>query len=433
MNLWVRLLYNLLLPVFCLLAAPAWILKMARRGGLDYRLLQRIGIYRGPSESKLQGVVYVHAVSVGEVRMALRLVERWKQRDTRRQFVIAATTSTGFQVADREASEGVRVIYSPLDLLPVLRIVFNRFKPALIVLIDSEIWPNLLHISDQRSVPVALVNARLSHRSARRYERLKCIAAPILGQIRIVCVQAAEHVQDWTRIGVCPERLVITGSLKFDLDGVPAPMERAEFRDILESFGSARPVVLAASTHHEEERLLAEAIREVPGALAVLLPRHVERRRAVQSDLETAGFEVILRSKFTPPEQPDGAVLLVDSTGELGDWTAHADIVVIGKSFLGRGGQNPVEAILAGVPVVCGPHMSNFEPLFTELRKASAIECVSQVEVAEKLQAILASEQRRRSLITNARATVDQHRGATDRIIMQLGDLMKNSSGENPD
>ncbi len=433
MNPWVRLLYNVLLPVFCLLAAPAWILKMARRGGLDCRLLQRIGIYRGPSESEPQGVVYVHAVSVGEARMALRLVERWNQRDSPRQFVIAATTSTGFQLAKREAPEGVRVIYSPLDLPPVLRIVFNRFKPALIVLIDSEIWPNLLHVSEQRGVPVALANARLSQRSARRYERLKCIAAPMLGQIRIVCVQAAEHAQDWTRIGVCRDRLVITGSLKFDLDGVQAPMERAEFRGMLESFGSARPVVLAASTHHEEERLLAEAIREVPGALAVLLPRHMERRRAVQSDLETAGFEVILRSNFTPPEQPDAAVLLVDSTGELGDWTAHADIVVIGKSFLGRGGQNPVEAISAGVPVVCGPHMSNFEPLFSELRNASAIECVSQVEVAEKLRAILASEQRRRSLVANARATVDQHRGATDRIIMQLEDLMKKSSGENPD
>ena len=255
----------------------------------------------------------------------------------------------------------------------------------------------------------------------------------MLNQIRTVCVQAEEHAESWIKIGICPERLVITGSLKFDLDGVQAPMERIEFRDMLESFGSERAIVLAASTHHGEERLIAEAIREVPGALAVLLPRHVERRQVVLSDLETAGFEVVLRSRFKSPEKPEAAVFLVDSTGELGDWTALADIVVIGKSFLGRGGQNPVEAILVDAPVVCGPDMSNFEPLVSELRAASAIECVSQGEIAETLRAILASDQRRQSLTDNARATIDKHRGATDRIIMQLRALIEDCGEQDPD
>ena len=433
MNAWVRLIYNLLLPVLCLLAAPAWVIRMARRGGLDWRLLQRIGIYRGCSDEEARETIYVHAVSVGEVRMALRLITQWQQCDSLRQFVIAATTSTGFQVADKEAPEGVRVIYSPLDFTPVLRSVFHRFNPILIVLIDSEIWPNLLHVSGQSRIPVALANARLSERSARRYQRVKWIAAPMLNQIRTVCVQAEEHAESWIRIGICPERLVITGSLKFDLDGVQAPMERIEFRDMLESFGSERAIVLAASTHHGEERLIAEAIREVPGALAVLLPRHVERRQVVLSDLENAGFEVVLRSRFKSPEKPEAAVFLVDSTGELGDWTALADIVVIGKSFLGRGGQNPVEAILVDAPVVCGPDMSNFEPLVSELRAASAIECVSQGEIAETLRAILASDQRRQSLTDNARATIDKHRGATDRIIMQLRALIEDCGEQDPD
>ena len=206
------------------------------------------------------------------------------------------------------------------------------------------------------------------------------------------------------------------------------PIKRAEFKDMLDSFGCGRPIVLAASTHHGEERLIAEAVGEVPGALAVLLPRHVERRQAVVSELETAGFEVVLRSRFRAPEKPKAAVLLVDSTGELGDWTALADVVVIGKSFLGRGGQNPVEAILVDAPVVCGPDMSNFEPLASELRAVSVIECVSQSKLADTLRAILVSDQRRQSLTKSARAVIDKHRGSTDRIIAQLSTLMEGSA-----
>ena len=423
MNLAVRLLYNCVLPVFFLLAAPAWILKMFRRGGLDRRLLQRLGLFCDPVEFERVGVIYIHAVSVGEVRMALRLVTRWLEYHPDKRFVIAATTSTGFQLGEKEAPEGVRVIYSPLDLPLVLKVVFNRFEPVLIVLVDSELWPNLLHLGEQRGIPVALVNARLSQRSARRYEKLRLVTAPLLGQLKMVCAQAAKHAESWNSIGFSDEALIVTGSLKFDLQGMEQPAERDEFREMIEAFGPGRPVVLAASTHAGEERLIAEAIREVPGALAVILPRHVERRDAARSDLEDAGFEVILRSGFIPPKGSEAAVLLVDSTGELRDWTAHADVVVIGKSFLGRGGQNPVEAIAAGVPVICGPHMGNFEPLITELRAEEAIESVRHTDLVMALRAVLDSEARRRIMTKAATSVLEEHWGATDRIIDRLRKL----------
>ena len=423
MNVVVRLLYNCLLPGFLFLSAPAWLLRMFRRGGLDRRLLQRLGIFCDPAEFEPAGVVYVHAVSVGEVRMALRLITRWLEHHPDERFVIAATTSTGFQLGEREAPEGVRVIYSPLDLPLVLRGVFNRFEPVLIVLIDSELWPNLLHLGDRRGIPVALVNARLSARSARRYERLRLMTAPLLGKLKMVCAQATEHARSWENIGFSDGALVVTGSLKFDLQDLEQPTERDEFREMIDAFGPARPVVLAASTHAGEERLIAEAISQVPGALAVILPRHVERRDAARSDLEDAGFEVILRSSFSPPQESEAAVLLVDSTGELRDWTAHADVVVIGKSFLGRGGQNPVEAIAAGVPVICGPHMGNFEPLITELRAEEAIESARHTDLLMSLQAVLGSESRRRLMTRAATSVLEQHRGATDRIIGRLRKL----------
>ena len=425
MNMAVRLLYNWLLPLFLLLAAPAWLLRMARRGGLDARLLQRLGMFQRPAEFESVGAIYVHAVSVGEVRMALRLIAEWLKRHPEERFVIAATTSTGFQLAETEAPDGVRVIYSPLDLSLIIRHIFNRFEPVLIVLIDSELWPNLLHLANRRGIPTALVNARLSPRSARRYERFRVITAPLLGQLKLVCAQVAEHAERWSNVGVLPEALVVTGSLKFDLEGLESPVKRDEFQEMIDAFGSGRPVILAASSHAGEERLIAEAVGQIPGGLAVILPRHAERRRTIRADLEAAGFEVVLRSSFKPPGKLEKAVLVVDSTGELRDWTAHADVVVIGKSFLSRGGQNPVEAIAVGTPVVCGPHMENFEPLITELRTGSAVESVSESDLPKGLRAVLESAQHRRTLTTSATAVLEQHRGATARIILHLRNLLE--------
>ena len=153
MTLAVRVAYNLLLPIFCLLAAPAWILKMARRGGLSPRLWERLGIYDRDAEFEPAGGVYVHAVSVGEVLIALKFIGRWLEDDPEEQFVLAATTSTGFQVAMEKAPPGVRVIYSPVDFPFLIERLFRRFEPRLMVLVESELWPNLLHGATRRKVP----------------------------------------------------------------------------------------------------------------------------------------------------------------------------------------------------------------------------------------------------------------------------------------
>ena len=426
MNLAVRALYQLLLPLLCLGVAPFWLFKMARRGGFDKRLWQRLGIFDRPSDSEPRGVIYVHAVSVGEVMMALRLVREWLQLHPEERFVIATTTSTGFQLAEQEAPESVRVIYSPVDHSTVLRRTFRRFKPALIVLIDSELWPGLIDLADRDGLPVALVNARLSQRSARRFGKLKFLAAPILSKLKLVCLQVDEHVEVWSRLGVAQDVLEVTGSLKFDLEGSGAPRsrQREEFKEMLASFGSGRPVVLAASTHRGEEVLIAEAALAIPGALAVVLPRHAERREAVRTDLERAGHEVVLRSCFKPPTDLGRAVLVVDSTGEQRDWIAHADVVVIGKSFLARGGQNPVEAIAARVPVVCGPHMDNFEPLISELRDAGGIESTSTDALESGIRSVLESVPTRRARSKRALEVLERHRGATVRVIERLRRLL---------
>lgn len=421
----VLVLYNLLLPVFCVLLAPGWLLRMARRGGLGPRLWERVGCYDRPAEFEPSGVVYVHAVSVGEVRVALKLIAGWRVREPERSFVLAATTSTGFDLACREAEGGLRVIYSPLDLPLLVGRMMRRFEPRLVVLIESELWPNLLVQASRRAIPVALANARLSPRSARRYGRLRAFTGPLLNRLELVCAQAGQHAESWRRIGVREEAIAVTGSVKFDPEGVAPSRPRAEFSEMLGAFGAGRPVVLAASTHAGEEVLVARAVRKVPGALAVLLPRHAERRMEVTRALQEAGFEVVLRSRFQEPRERSGAVLVVDSTGELRDWTTHADVVVIGKSFLGRGGQNPVEAISAGVPVICGPSMENFEPLVGQLRSAGGVRGVAdEGGLAVAIAELLGSPRVRNELVKEARQVLAKHHGATQRTIDRLVALL---------
>jgi 3-deoxy-D-manno-octulosonic-acid transferase len=413
-------LYNLLLPVVALLAAPGWIRKMAQRGGLSGRLWERLGIFERDAEFERTGGVYMHAVSVGEVLIALRLIGRWRERDPDETFVLAATTSTGFSLAEEKAPEGVRVIYSPVDFPWLVAGMFRRFEPRLLVLVESELWPNLLWMARRRGVPTVLANARLSPRSVRRYRKLSWLAQPLLELVGTVLAQAEEHAEDWRGLGIPPERVQVTGSVKFDQEGVAVPRQRPEFTEMVEAFGKGRPVLMAVSTHQGEEARIVRAVSGVAGLLPVIVPRHAERRAEVTTDLVAEGCEVVLRSDFARPRDGLRAVLVVDSTGELRDWTAEADVVVIGKSFLARGGQNPTEAIAAGLPVVCGPHMENFEPLMSQLREAGAVREARLETLGAAVEEVLGNAKLRREMTGAANAILKGHRGATARTLDAL-------------
>lgn len=416
----VLVIYNLLLPLAALLAAPGWIRKMAQRGGLSVRLWERLGIFGRDAEFEPNGVVYVHAVSVGEVLIALKLIGRWQERDPEARFVLAATTATGFALADEQAPEGVRVIYSPVDFPWLVAGMFRRFDPRLVVLIESELWPNLLWLARRRGIPTVLANARLSPRSARRHRKFSWLTRPLMEMVGMVLAQAPKHATEWNELGIPSDRIVVTGSVKFDQEGVPVPRQRKEFMEMIGAFGAGRPVLMAVSTHAGEEARIARAVREVAGLLIVIVPRHAERRGEVQGALAAEGFEVVLRSRFTAPRDASRAVLVVDSTGELRDWTAGADVVVIGKSFLARGGQNPAEAIAARLPVVCGPHMENFEPLMTQLRAAGGVRDAHLETLGPAVEEVLGSSELRHRMTEAAAAILEEHRGATERTLDAL-------------
>jgi 3-deoxy-D-manno-octulosonic-acid transferase len=273
---------------------------------------------------------------------------------------------------------------------------------------------------EQRGIPVALVNARMSPRSQRRYRRFAATLRPLFSMLDAVAIQEPGDAAIWQDLGVAPERIHHTGSLKFDSAAGTHPVRRPEFQQMLDAFGNKRRIVLAASTHAGEEAWLATAIRDAaPDALPVIVPRHAERRAEVKDALEREGFTVVLRSKFHAPEPNDHRhhLLVVDSTGELRDWTAHADVVIIGKSFRATGGQNPAEAIIACKPLVFGPHMENFQPLAARLIAEHG--CLPAHDEISLRNAISAALDPAQGTMMTARASqvLAAHEGATGRII----------------
>ena len=415
--------YRLLLPLLFIAAFPGWVLKMLRRGGLGSHMGERAAIYTSPLEYEPCGAVHFHAVSVGESLLALKLIREWLVREPSRRFVLATGTATGHAVATAAQIPGLRVTYSPLDFRWMVGCYLKRFEPAQIVLIEGEVWPHLLLACRRRNIPVRLVNARMSPRSARRFRKFAGWLRPIYRLLDAVAIQEPDDAAIWETLGIAPEKIHDTGSLKFDPGSGARPARRPEFQEMLDTFGHGRPVILAASSHPGEDAWIANAIYQArPDALAVIVPRHAERRAEVTAELTAAGFGVSLRSSF-PEAAATGdrrQVFVIDSTGELRDWTAHADAVIIGKSFLATGGQNPCEAIVAGKPVIFGPHMENFQPLAGRLIASNG--CISARDADELSRAIVTAlePQMAQAMTREASALLARHDGATQRILALL-------------
>ncbi len=382
----VLLVYNLLLPFALFILLPGSIRKMRKRGGYGRNFWQRFGMFSSELKKILRQrsrPIWMHAVSVGEVGVARKLIEALLSQDPALQVVLSTTTSTGYAVAIDNAPPNLLVIYNPVDIPLCASRALSVIRPIMLVLVEAEVWPNLAALAKRRGVPIALVNARLSPRSARRYVRFRWFVETIFSLLDRVTVQFPEDLERWQQIGVAAERLSLTGSVKYDHTAGDRSPRVAEFQEVLERLWGRPlpPFFLGASTFPGEEvafaRLLRQVQQNVPALRAVLVPRHVERSSEVKADLEQLGISVALRTAALPTEGAD--VLLVNTTGELRDWQALPSVVIIGKSFLAEGGQNPVEAIVAGTPVITGPHMENFGSVMKLLLAANSVTQVSSL------------------------------------------------------
>jgi len=235
---------------------------------------------------------------VGEVLIAVKLIKQWLLEYPKARILLVPTTATGHAVAKEHAPEGTQVIYSPLDFSFILRRVFQRFEPKQIILMESEIWPNMLNVARKMNIPVNVANARLSDRSEKRYVKLKKFLHPMLEMLHCLCAQDETGRQRWINVGVDAEKVKVTGSVKFDQSGAVKPVQRDEFKHILDAFGS-KPVVMAISTHVGEEAWIADALIDlIDGIRLVIVPRHSERRNEVLSDLKEVGVIGVLRSSI---------------------------------------------------------------------------------------------------------------------------------------
>jgi 3-deoxy-D-manno-octulosonic-acid transferase len=428
-----RFIYNLLWPLGLLLFLPSYFVKMFRRGGYREKFGQRLGMYDTDVRARLavQRSTWLHAVSVGEVTIALKLAKQMQKLKPDLRCVLTTTTTTGFSFAKKNAPAWIEVMYTPLDFWPIMRRAFAVIRATQIVLVEAEVWPNLAAEAHARRVPLSLVNARLSPRSEKRFRQFRYFVAPTFRLLDRVCVQNSEDVDRWTALGVERARIHQLGSIKYDPED--SRVDATTPRKVLTEFGfENRVVIFGGSTHSGEEKILAEVYRalrrQFVDLLLVIAPRHAERAREVQRTLEEAGFRVGLRSQPAPADQALDCLLL-DSTGELRDWYGIATIAFVGKSLLARGGQNPAEAILAGKPVLFGPHMENFAALAESLvAQRGAIRVNSATELRRAMAELLGDPELRDQLVENARQVLDTHRGATVRTAQLIVDLTTKSA-----
>lgn len=360
--------------------------------------------------------IWLHAVSLGEIRAAAVLIEALKQRWPDVPLVVSTTTETGARAA---RDLGVPHFYAPYDYAWVVRRVLGRLRPRMLVIMETELWPNWVAEASRRSVPVAIVNARLSDRSYRSYRRL---GGPLLRQtlsrLDMICAQSAEDRERFLRLGGDQAPSVIDcGNLKFD---VPRPTCGPA------SIPLDRPVWLAASTHPGEEALIldvhARLRQRYPSALLILVPRHPERADEVEALVQRTGFEMV---RHGAELSPASSVLLVDRTGVLMPYFAAVPVVFMGGSLVPLGGHNPIEPAIFGRAVITGPEVRNFRAIYTDLRKANAVAFVEDVDGLERAveQAWLKPDDWR-TVGANAEAVVVRNRGATACVIEELAELL---------
>jgi 3-deoxy-D-manno-octulosonic-acid transferase len=397
--MFIWLIYNLLLPPLFLAGLPFYAVRMIRRGGVTYQWRERLGGFGKGMEQFLEtrpGPVWIHAVSVGEVKMAACLIREIHARRPGQGVILSTTTITGRRLAESLDLPDTRVIFHVLDFWPCVQRALHTVRPSLVVLIEQELWPNLLFACRARNVPVWLLNGRLSDRSWKRFRTFRRILRPPLSLLDLVGLQHEADLERFREAGFPSHKCFVTGSMKFDVvAATEGNADQNPASTLLSELGWSRedPVLLCGSTHAPEEEFLSSAFRKLKtgsgaGPLRIILvPRHAERGGELERRVQQLGFAVVRKSALSgKPLESSPDVLLVDTTGELATLYGLGTINLIGKSFLGVGGQNFLEAVCHGRPVVVGPEMSNFRDTVARFRQEGAL---VQLDSNEDLVAVL--------------------------------------------
>jgi 3-deoxy-D-manno-octulosonic-acid transferase len=426
------LLYSALLAASLVVSLPYWMLRR-RSGKFSEGLGERLG--KVPSQLRRQAgpAIWVHAVSVGEVLAVTELVGELRRRFPQHRTVVSTTTTTGQNLAKRNFGDK-SVFYFPLDFSFAIRPYLSMLQPELIVLAETEFWPNFLRLAHKSGARVAVVNARVSDRSWPGYQRLRRILVKVLRNVDLFLAQTEEDAHRLCDIGAAEERVQVSGNLKFDVAASALPAIVASLRSTFQQAG-AGPVIVCGSTVGEEEGLLLRAFENVlashPRAVMILAPRHPERFGEVGQLLDQLGIRFWRRSLWSG-DPIVGGVFLLDTIGELASLYALGDVAFVGGSLVPRGGHNIIEPAQYGVPIMVGNHTENFRDIVGLFQRQDAVRVVGPAEFPLVLMDLLSNESERVALGRRGAEALRSQMGATERTVKALEELLQSTSDRSP-
>jgi 3-deoxy-D-manno-octulosonic-acid transferase len=427
-------LYSALLALLLVLTLPYWLLQMMRHGKYRAGLRQRFGaVPPGLTARGEKPAIWVHAVSVGEVVAASAVVVALRQKFPSHRVLVSTTTSTGQKLAAQRFGAG-NVFYFPLDFAFAIRPYLIALRPELVVVAETEFWPNFLRLAKRSGARIAVINCRISDRSFPGYRRFRFwlprLLEKTLANVDVFLAQTDEDQKRVIEIGAPASKVAIAGNLKFDVAPPLSPKIVASLRESFAHSG-AGPILVCGSTLEDEEGTLLSAFRNIlanhPKAVMILAPRHPERFAEVAALVEELGFRMWLRSLWSG-EALAGGVFLVDSIGELAALYSLATVAFVGGSLVPRGGHNILEPALYGVPIVTGNHYENFRDVVNFFASRNAVRIVGVAELPLVFMELIENGAERTTLGRNALEALESQRGATDRTVSALLQLMGVSS-----
>ena len=405
--------YNIIICVLALIAAPVLAAACLFSEKRRHSLPPRLGLQKYPARDK---PIWVHALSVGEMNAAIPLIRALSAKWPDRSIAVSASTKTGYENACRILKDEADVFYYPFDLPFCVSRALGQVPPGACIIVESDIWPNFISMAKARQIPVMLVNGRLSDSSLKGYRLFSGLMAPVFSSFDRVCVQSQKERDRFIEAGVPSKNLVVTGSLKFDIDGIEtaaAPFSR-----------TGSPLIVAGSTHPGEEEIFADLLKswkDNHGARLIIAPRNPKRAGEASGIFQRAGFSTQMYSKA------DGAadVIVVDVMGELMQVYSRADICFVGGSLKPHGGHNPLEPAYFARPVIFGPDMSDFSAISDLLLESGgAVQVQDSPSLDKAVDELLADPKKSEAMGMNARKVVDENRGAVAKTISAIEDLL---------
>jgi 3-deoxy-D-manno-octulosonic-acid transferase len=427
------LLYSALLATGLFLSLPYWIFQMIRHGKYRRGFQQRLGgVPPYLSHPSAKPTIWYHAVSVGEVLAISGLVDEMRRRCPACRIVISTTTDAGQKLAQTRFGDE-NVFYFPLDLGFAIRPYLEALRPTLVVVAETEFWPNFLRLAKRSGAHIAVVNARISDRSLPGYKRLRWWLSRVISNIDLFVAQTYEDQKRLVEIGAAAERVHAAGNLKFDIKPSSPPDVVASLQDNFQK-SEAGPILVCGSTvDEEEERMLLQAFQNIqashPRAVMILAPRHPERFPVVAELLESLGVRFWRRSLWNG-EPIGGGVILLDTIGELAAIYALADIAFVGGSLVPRGGHNIIEPARHGVAIVVGNHTENFRDIIWLFQTHNAVRIVGPAELPLVLMELISNDSERLAMGRRALDTLREQAGATTKTLAALEPLLSLKRGD---